>query len=66
MGKKFKSKKSVVKRFKVTAKGKIKVRKQSGRSHLMGSKSAKRKRQLKDQPILKKTQELAVKRMLGI
>ncbi|MGH7739503.1 MAG: 50S ribosomal protein L35 [bacterium] len=66
MAKKFKSKKSVVKRFKVTGKGKIKVRKQSGRSHLMGSKSAKRKRQLKDQPILKKTQELAIKRMLGI
>jgi large subunit ribosomal protein L35 len=66
MGKKFKSKKSAAKRFKVTGTGKIKVKKQSGRSHLMGSKSPKRKRHLKDQPLLKKTQELAVKRMLGI
>jgi large subunit ribosomal protein L35 len=66
MGKKFKSKKSAAKRFKVTGTGKIKIRKRSGRSHLMGSKSSKRKRHLKDQPLLKKTQELAVKRMLGI
>jgi large subunit ribosomal protein L35 len=47
--KKFKSKKSVMKRFKVTGTGKVKVKKQSGRSHLMGSKSPKRKRHLKDQ-----------------
>ncbi len=66
MGKKFKSKKSVAKRFKVTGTGKIKIRKMSGRAHLLGHKSPKRKRQLKGRPTLGKTQELAVKRMLGI
>jgi large subunit ribosomal protein L35 len=66
MGKKFKSKKSVSKRFKVTGTGKIKVKKNSGRAHLLGHKTPKRKRQLKGRVTLGKTQEHAVKRMLGI
>jgi large subunit ribosomal protein L35 len=40
-----KTKKAVAKRFKVTATGKV-LRSQSGRRHLLESKSAKRKRQL--------------------
>ncbi len=51
MGLKFKSKKSAAKRLKGTGSGKITVKKQSGRSHLMGSKSTKRKRNLRSLPL---------------
>jgi large subunit ribosomal protein L35 len=40
-----KTRKSVAKRFKITARGKV-LRAQSSRRHLMSRKSAKRKRQL--------------------
>lgn len=40
-----KTRKSVSKRFKITAKGKV-VRTRGGRRHLLASKSAKRKRKL--------------------
>ena len=40
-----KTRKSVAKRFKITAKGKV-LRAQASRRHLLSSKSAKRKRQM--------------------
>lgn len=43
---KMKTKKSVSKRFKITASGKI-VRGKANRRHLLGHKTSKRKRQLK-------------------
>jgi len=52
MGKGLKTKHAVRKRFKVTGRGTLMVRKASGRSHLLAHKTPKRKRQLKRQPIL--------------
>ena len=42
MGKGPKTKKSMLKRFKVTGTGKVMAMKNAGRSHLMGSKSRKK------------------------
>jgi len=66
MGKGPKTKKSILKRFKVTGTGKIKVMKVSGRSHLLAHKSPKRKRQMKGQPILGATMARRIKRMIHI
>lgn len=66
MGKGFKTKKSILKRFKVTGKGKLKIKKTAGHSHLQGSKSPKRKRQLKRQPLLGPTMARKMKRMIQI
>ncbi len=52
---KMKTHKSIRKRFRVTAKGKLK-RRQAGKKHLLSHKSGKRKRQLR----LPITQELAI------
>lgn len=49
-----KTKKSVAKRFKVTAGGKV-LRAQASRRHLMSSKSAKKKRQLAKTAVVDKT-----------
>ncbi|MGC3988694.1 MAG: 50S ribosomal protein L35 [Chthoniobacteraceae bacterium] len=49
-----KTKKSVAKRFKVTATGKV-LRAQASRRHLLASKSAKRKRQLAKTALVHKT-----------
>lgn len=49
-----KTKKSAKKRFKITASGKISYRK-SGRRHLLGHKSAKRKRQLGKPAVISET-----------
>jgi len=49
-----KTKKSVAKRFKVTATGKV-LRAQASRRHLLASKSAKRKRQLAKTAVVDKT-----------
>lgn len=49
-----KTKKSVAKRFKVTATGKV-LRAQASRRHLMSSKSAKKKRQLAKTAVVDKT-----------
>ncbi len=49
-----KTKKSAKKRFKITANGKVSYRK-SGRRHLLGHKSAKRKRQLGQSGIISET-----------
>lgn len=48
---KLKTKKSIVKRFKLTANGKVK-RNRPGASHLMQSKNAKRKRRLRSKATL--------------
>ncbi len=61
-----KTNKSVAKRFKVTAKGKLKVRKMSGRKHLLAHKSSKRKRHLKGHPIYQSANAYKLKKMLVI
>ena len=61
-----KTNKSVMKRFKVTAKGKLKIRSMSGHRHLMSHKSSKRKRQLKDQPIYSSANAYKLKKMMVI
>lgn len=61
---KMKSRSSAKKRFKKTAKGKVK-RKQQGRSHILTKKSPKKKRQLRQDKIVDKTDEKRVKRMLA-
>ena len=60
-----KTHRGAAKRFKVTSTGKI-MRAKSGKSHLLGKKSPKRKRQLKNEQEVKKPFQKKVKRMLGI
>jgi large subunit ribosomal protein L35 len=55
-----KTKKAVAKRFKVTGTGKV-LRSQSGKRHLLASKSAKRKRQLAKTALVDKTDIARVK-----
>lgn len=55
-----KTRKSVAKRFKITAKGKV-LRSHSSRRHLLSSKSAKRKRQMAKMHVLDKTDVRRVK-----
>lgn len=66
MGKGPKTKKSILKRFKVTGTGKIMVKKVAGRGHLLAHKSQKRKRQMKHQPVLGKTMADRIKKMIQI
>ncbi len=61
---KIKTKKAVAKKFKVTANGKLKCN-QSGRSHLMSSKSGKRKRQLREERVFTGPEKKALKHMMG-
>lgn len=61
-----KTRKSIAKRIKVTGTGKLKIKKLQGRGHLLAHKSSKRKRQLKRQPILRKTTADRMRKMLGI
>ena len=58
-----KTRKAVAKRFKVTATGKV-VRNQSGRRHLLASKSAKRKRHLAKATLVDVTDVARVKENL--
>ncbi|OIP40764.1 50S ribosomal protein L35 [Candidatus Desantisbacteria bacterium CG2_30_40_21] len=60
---KIKSNRSAAKRFKFTAKGKVKM-KQAFTSHLLSSKSPSRKRNLRGTAIAHKSEERKVKRML--
>ncbi len=60
---KMKTNKSAAKRFKVTAKGKIKRRK-ANKSHLNEEKPAKRKRRLRRPAILAKEEVKRVKKLL--
>jgi large subunit ribosomal protein L35 len=55
-----KTKKSVAKRFKITATGKV-VRSKAGRRHLLQSKSSKRKRKLGKQVVVDDTDVARVK-----
>lgn len=64
MGKGPKSKKSILKRFKITGTGKVVVKKNPGRGHLLAHKSSKRKRQLKAQPVLGNTASARIKQMI--
>jgi large subunit ribosomal protein L35 len=59
-----KTNKSVLKRVKVTAKGKVK-RFPAGKGHLLSGKSPKRKRQLGKPALVNPTQEKTVKEMLA-
>jgi large subunit ribosomal protein L35 len=58
-----KTRKAVVKRFKVTATGKI-LRQQSAKRHLLASKSAKRKRQLGQAALVDDTDAQRIKENL--
>ncbi|MBM4169483.1 MAG: 50S ribosomal protein L35 [Ignavibacteria bacterium] len=60
---KMKSRRSAAKCFKVTATGKIKRRK-AFRSHILTSKSRKRKRHLRKPGLVSKEETLRVKRFL--
>jgi large subunit ribosomal protein L35 len=64
MGKGPKSKKSILKRFKITGTGKVMVMKVAGRGHLLAHKSSKRKRQMKRQPMLRSSAAIKIKRMI--
>ncbi|MFC1496958.1 50S ribosomal protein L35 [Verrucomicrobiota bacterium] len=59
-----KTKKAAAKRFKKTAKGKIKYSK-AGSGHLLAGKSRKRKRNLRRRAVLSKTETKRVVEMLG-
>lgn len=59
-----KTKKSVAKRFKKTATGKIKYSK-AGSGHLLSSKTRKRKRRLRSRGILSKVESKRIIDMLG-
>lgn len=60
---KMKSNSGAKKRFKVTAKGKIK-RKKAYRSHILTKKSAKRKRNLRKDTLVDKTDEPRIKQLI--
>ncbi len=61
---KMKTRRSAAKRFKRTAKGKIK-RNKANASHILTKKTTKRKRQLRKGTILAAAEVKRVKRMLG-
>jgi large subunit ribosomal protein L35 len=58
-----KTKKSVAKRFKITATGKV-MRTRAGRRHLMQSKNPKRRRGLRTTPVVDPTDEYRIKQSL--
>ena len=59
-----KTNKSVRKRFKVTAKGKVK-RRQAGMGHLLSGKTAKRKSKLRKATICSPADEKRMKELMG-
>lgn len=61
---KLKTRKTVAKRFKVTATGKL-VRRSTGLNHLMRKKSPSRKRDLRKGSVLFEGDEKRIRRMLG-
>ncbi|MCD6539374.1 MAG: 50S ribosomal protein L35 [Candidatus Omnitrophica bacterium] len=61
--KKLKTKKALAKRVRITRKGKV-LRRKAGKSHLLSSKSKKRKRQLRKQGLVKERYTKMVKRAL--
>jgi len=60
-----KTHRGAAKRFKVTATGKVKIRK-GGKSHLLTSKSKKRKRRLRKPDILEGKEAKNIKRLLNV
>ena len=52
------------KRFKITARGKVRAR-HAMRSHILGKKNAKRKRRLEGPKEISKADQRAVRRLLG-
>jgi len=62
---KLKTNKSAKKRFKVTGTGKIKVMRLPGRKHLMKTKNSKRKRSLRQQPMMNKADTWVVQTLLN-
>ncbi|HOC02278.1 MAG TPA: 50S ribosomal protein L35 [Candidatus Ratteibacteria bacterium] len=60
---KLKTRKSVAKRFKITATGKVKHYR-SGKSHILTKKNSKRKRRLAKSKILEGAQAKMIKKML--
>lgn len=60
---KMKTNKAAAKRFQVTGKGRLKHKKQN-RRHILTNKSAKRKRHLREDMLLNKTDEANIKRLL--
>lgn len=61
---KMKSKRGAMKRFKVTANGKVK-RSKANHSHILTKKTTKRKRHLRNQTLVDKTQEKLIKKFLS-
>lgn len=61
---KVKTHKGLAKRIKITARGKVK-HSRPFKSHLLSSKNAKRRRQLRRKVLLTATQARTVKRLLG-
>jgi large subunit ribosomal protein L35 len=66
MGKGFKTKGSISKRFKFTGTGRVRIKKLGGRSHFLAKKSQKRKRQLKSRPMLGSTNARKIKQMVNM
>jgi large subunit ribosomal protein L35 len=66
MGKGFKTKGSISKRFKITGTGRVRIKKLAGRSHFLAKKSPKRKRQLKSRPMLGHTNARKIKQMINM
>ncbi|HEY3373716.1 MAG TPA: 50S ribosomal protein L35 [Candidatus Aquicultor sp.] len=62
---KMKTHRGAAKRFKVTGGGKL-VYKHAFKSHILGKKTTKRKRQLRKDGIVDKTNEKNIKMILGI
>ncbi len=60
---KLKTRKAVAKRFKITGTGKV-VHYRAGKRHILGKKSAKRKRRLSKPKVLTGTQAKMIKKML--
>ncbi|MCE9616312.1 MAG: 50S ribosomal protein L35 [Lentisphaerae bacterium] len=61
---KMKTKKAAVKRLKLTARGKVKF-KRAGTGHLMSSKSAKRRRNLRGTGVLSRPEEKRMRHLLS-
>jgi large subunit ribosomal protein L35 len=62
---KLKTRKSVAKRFKVTATGKVLPYGSANTSHIMSKKSAKRRRRLRSPTIVKGAQARTMRRLMG-
>lgn len=62
---KMKTKRAAAKRFALTGSGKLRRRKQ-GKGHLLGSKSRKRKRNLRQSTLVAPEDQKRIKRILGL